>query len=237
MNLTVGPLPSAVYWRRRAIVIAGLIATILLIVYSCGGSGTSDSNGARKTAVTVSDRPSSPSASADPGATGAPSLSPSLSPSDEPSDAPSGTPTVGANGVPVCADQDMLVSATIESTSASVSRLQLGGTFALKLKIQNVSDHACSRDVGTDPEELRVMHGSTKIWSSDDCDAATGAKKHDVRTFQPNIMIQANLTWNSYLNTAKSCTKGRSATPVGTYQLVGRLGSATSKVTEFKIQN
>jgi hypothetical protein len=131
----------------------------------------------------------------------------------------------------------MLVSATIESSSASVSRLQLGGTFVLKLKIQNVSTRACSRDVGSDPEELRITHGSTKIWSSDDCDGATGAKKHDVRTFQPNIMIQAQLTWNSYLNTATSCTKGKTAAPVGTYQLYGRLDTAESKATEFKIQN
>jgi hypothetical protein len=50
-------------------------------------------------------------------------------------------------------------------------------------------------------------------------------------------MIQANLTWNSYLNTAKSCVKGKTPTPVGTYQLYGRLGTATSAATTFKIEN
>src|SRR5262245_46608252 len=58
MNLTVGPLPPAVYWRRRAIVAAGLLAIILPIAFSCGGPGKSDPAGQRKTAVTVSQHPS-----------------------------------------------------------------------------------------------------------------------------------------------------------------------------------
>lgn len=233
MNLTVGPLPPAVYWRRRAIVAAGLLVVILLVVFSCGGPGTSDPSGAHTPAVTVSGSPSPTEASPQPSAS-MPVITPSLSPS---SLAPSGSPSqsVGLGGVPVCSDQDIQVTATIESTSATESQLQYGGTFALKLKVKNVSDHTCTRDVGTEPEELKIMQGSRKIWSSDDCDGATGAKKHDVRTFGPNILIFAALTWNSYLNTAKSCTKGTTPAAKGTYQLYGRVGTATSKATEFKI--
>ena len=236
MNLTVGPLPPAVYWRRRAIVAVGLIAIILPIAFSCGGPDKSDSASQRKTAVTVSQHPSPTLSSPIPSvSSGTPSSAPSTTPS-EPGDL-SPSPSVAAGATPACADTDMQVTATIESTAANVSRLQLGGTFMLKLKIKNIANHPCTRDVGTDPEELSIMDGSTKIWSSDDCDAATGAKKHDVRTFGPNIMIQANLTWNSYLNTAKSCVKGKTPTPVGTYQLYGRLGTATSAATTFKIEN
>ncbi len=236
MNLTVGPLPPAVYWRRRALVALGLIAMILLVVYSCGGSGTSDANGSHTTAVTEGESPS-PSPSPSDSLPSFGSAGPTATPSAPASTSTAGSGTTGTGGVPVCSDRDMQVTASIESTSATISRLQYGGTFAVKLKIKNVSDHACTRDVGTVPEELKIVHGSTKIWSSDDCDGANGARKHDVRTFQPNIMIMASLTWNSYLNTAKSCTKGKSATPVGTYQLYGRLGTLVSDPTTFKIEN
>ena len=41
MNLTVGPLPPAVYWRRRALVAGVLVLLILVVAYSCGGSSGS----------------------------------------------------------------------------------------------------------------------------------------------------------------------------------------------------
>jgi hypothetical protein len=129
----------------------------------------------------------------------------------------------------------MKISTTIESTSSSTSALQYGGTFALKLKIQNISDHACTRDVGSVPESLTIAHDGDKVWSSDDCDSDSGAKAHDVRTFQPNILIYAQVNWSSYLNTSKSCTKGKTPAARGKYQLTGRLGAATSAVTTFTI--
>src|SRR6266576_1376401 len=55
MNLTVGPLPPAVYWRRRALVAGGLLLLVLLVAYSCGGSSGSGSTGqhaSRNTAPT-----------------------------------------------------------------------------------------------------------------------------------------------------------------------------------------
>jgi hypothetical protein len=236
MNLTVGPLPPAVYWRRRAIVAGGLLLVILLIVYSCGGPGSPDAKGPQQTAVEESQSSTagvvlpglSPSATPS-----MPSLSPF--PSEEPSPSPTATATEAGGGAPSCSDADMKISASIESTSAGTSKLQYGGTFALKLKIQNVSDHACTRDVGSVPERLTISQGKTKIWSSDDCDSDSGAKSHDVRTFQANILIYAQVEWSSYLNTAKSCSKGKTPAARGKYQLTGELGTAKSAVTSFTI--
>ena len=46
MRLTVGPLPSAVYWRRRAIVLGVAVVLVFLIVQSCsGGEGKSNGGG------------------------------------------------------------------------------------------------------------------------------------------------------------------------------------------------
>src|ERR1044071_27641 len=38
MRLTVGPLPAAVYWRRRVVVLLGLAMVVLVISYSCSGN-------------------------------------------------------------------------------------------------------------------------------------------------------------------------------------------------------
>lgn len=233
MNLTVGPLPPAVYWRRRAIVLGGLLVVILLGFYACGGSSTPTSG--QKPNVTALHTSSAPRVTAfpSPGATVSGAL-----PSGPPTPSAS-TPTasVAAGGVPVCGDQDLKVWPEISSTNPDMSRLQYGGTFDIKLNIRNISTHACTRDVGTVPEELYIMRGKTQLWSSDKCDRdkAVG-KPHDIRTFQPNVQIFADLQWSSYDITTNDCTKGTQPAAVGKdYQLFARLGTKLSAPVKFEI--
>lgn len=236
MNLTVGPLPPTVYWRRRAIVLGGLLLVILLIAYSCSGSNVSNasaqkSRGPASPAVKVSSKP--PTISTSPSVQPTPSAPPSGTPVTGPS-TPSADPSVSvAGGVPTCTDDQIRVTPVISSTSASTSSLVHGGTFDLKLKIRNVSTTTCRRDVGSNPEELRVTQGNTVIWSSDAC-ARAGGKVHDVRTFGPDVEIYAEVSWNSYIITTTGCAKSSHPAPAGTYSLVGRVGTATASVP-FKI--
>src|SRR5215218_4491135 len=37
MRSTVGPLPSAVYWRRRAVVLGALLLGVIVLFVSCSG--------------------------------------------------------------------------------------------------------------------------------------------------------------------------------------------------------
>ena len=58
MRLTVGPLPPAVYWRRRAIVLGVAVVLVFLIVQSCsGGEGKSNGGGVPASATQGPDRP------------------------------------------------------------------------------------------------------------------------------------------------------------------------------------
>jgi hypothetical protein len=232
MNLTVGPLPPAVYWRRRAIVLGGLLLVVLLLVYACSGSGQ-PTDSAHHTAAgspspsttdglfPIGDDPSAPSS--------APSQ-PVLSPTPSPTQTPSATPTSTAPAGDTCTDSQIKVTPVISSTSPTTSRLVHGGTFDIKLKVRNVSDSACKRDVGGIAEELRVMHGKTKVWSSDDCGKSQG-KQHDVRTFEPNVEIYADLKWDSYDLTGTSCKKSSSPADTGKYSLVGRVGTKSATTT------
>jgi hypothetical protein len=237
MKLTVGPLPPAVYWRRRAIVLGGLLLIILLIVYSCGpnpsdargSQGPHASPGASSSAPiapppSTSSFPSGPPVSASASATPTASTTPTVRPSARPS-------TLGVD----CVDSEVLVTTSIVPTSPGAGKLQYGGTFILKLQIQNTSSRTCSRDVGSVAEELMIKHGSTKIWSSDDCTSG-GPKPHDVRTFHPGDAVSATIQWSSYDITTNSCKASSTPAPPGSYDLIGRVGTKTSSPKAFEIQ-
>ena len=236
MNLTVGPLPPAVYWRRRAIVVGGLLLVILLLTYACSGPGTSNASTQKSVppavALTPSSEPSfAPSTMPSAGVNESASASLPPSPSGGPSApvSPSGSAT---DTVATCTDAQIKVTPVIASTSSTTQRLEVGGTYDLKLKIRNISTVTCRRDVGGVPEELVVTRGSTKIWSSDDCQKAKAA--HDIRTFGPGIEIYADVKWDSYNITTSTCKKSKTPAPAGKYELTGRVGTAKS-VVSFKI--
>src|SRR5262249_18032907 len=133
-----------------------------------------------------------------------------------------------------CTDGEIAVKTAIMSTSATTSKLQYGGTFMLKLEISNASQRTCTRDVGSVAEELIVRHSGSEVWSSDGC-PATGGITHDVRTFHPGDTIFAQVEWSSYNVTKPECRRNSTPAPVGTYQLVGRLGTKVSAPTSFDI--
>jgi len=124
----------------------------------------------------------------------------------------------------------------ITSTAANTSKLQLGGTFDIKLKIQNISARTCTRDVGTVPEELYIIRGKTKIWSSDDCGPTPGTA-HDVRSFKPGVLIYAELKWSSYDITTHNCKKGTTPAAADSYDLFARVGTKTSAPVKFTIES
>jgi hypothetical protein len=138
---------------------------------------------------------------------------------------------LGAN----CGDSEVLVTTSIVPTSPGAGKLQYGGTFILKLQIQNTSSRTCTRDVGSVTEELMIRQGSTKIWSSDDCSSG-GPKPHDVRTFHPGDAVSATIQWSSYDITTNGCKASSTPAPPGSYDLIGRVGTKTSSPKAFEIQ-
>jgi len=217
MNLTVGPLPPAVYWRRRALVVGVLLVIVLLVTYSCGGSGAG--------------QPRSNSA----GATGQPDptvseLHPQTGPppSTEPAPAPA-VSSVSSQAVVVpasdfCSDDEMQLTPNGQKI--------IGGSFPYQftLRIKNVSDRTCKRDIGADPQELHIVQNGQTLWSSDSCQTAHG--QPDVRTFQPGIEAMFTLGWDGSVGTA--CNNKQKAA-AGTYQVVAKLDTKLSTPTNFTV--
>lgn len=223
MRMTVGPLPPAVYWRRRLLVLGGALLIVLLVVWSCGGSGSAKQAGKGKHAAPADH------ASATGTSPTILSASPSGTPSGSPTTAPSSgaLPPAAAPSGPVdsCSDDDMAL------TAKAARRIPAGSYPTLYLTIRNASSHPCTRDVGAGAQELRIMHGDTRIWSSDDCDAASGK---DVRRFDAGVAVTYHFIWDGRTS-AKGCHARRTIPPRGDYTLVARLGKILSKPAPFAL--
>ncbi|SCL14728.1 hypothetical protein [Micromonospora inyonensis] len=244
MRLTVGPLPPAVYWRRRAVVLGAGILFLIVVLYSCSGSSDKTASPERSptptpsagdpTGSVLTPQSGEPPASAGPGAPGGGGPA-GGGPGDgggpaATSGAPvgPGDPIVPAGGAGACTDAEVSVTPVVAPAS-----VRSGGTVDLQLRIRNTSDRTCTRDVGADLQELFVKSGAEKVWSSDTCGTAKGS---DVQSFTPGFERSYQVTWNG-LDTTK-CANGLASgkpAPPGTYQVFGRLDAKLSAPVKLTV--
>lgn len=231
MRLTVGPLPPAVYWRRRAAILGVLLLVVLLVSYSC--SNASDAAHNRRVLTPTTGSSSSPTASATLASTpSAAASSPAENPPADPGSDQSNTSTGGstvdapAQGGP-CTDGEL--NLTVAADPASVARAAF---VKFTFRIKNISNRTCTRDVGADPQELYLQDDAkSKIWSSDTCDPLHGT---DVRTFKPGDVAEFYVMWNGRATNA-GCTN-QQPPPAGKYQLIGRLSTKLSDPSPVEIK-
>ena len=214
----VGPEEPSTYWRRRAIVVVGLLAAIWLVWgllgTAFGGSGEQATDGPGQStgvgwSISVADSPG-----------GAVSPMPS-------NDAISGSPAPSASASAACADTDIAVSVAADSASAAA-----GAGIGLTMTVTNTSDTACLRDVGAGANELQVTSGSVLVWSSDFCNASDTA---DQQTLQPGQAWSTSLTWPGTV-VAKNCPSNPPTAQPGGYKATARNGTVTSEPVSFTVQ-
>ncbi len=194
-------------------VLGVLLVVVILLWTSCSGPSKSDA-GANRTAASSS---SSPQASP---STSAALLTPTITgTSDAPSSAPPVAPQTSATALPPCTDADLQLVAAPETASAPN-----GAYLKFFLRIKNISGHPCTRDLGPDHQELYLQQGTTKVWSSDACNALHG---NDLVTMEPNIVHEFNNTWTG-LASNNGCTT-RKAPGIGKYELFARLDTKISE--------
>ncbi|WP_189328181.1 adhesin [Actinoplanes ianthinogenes] len=252
MRATVGPLPPAVYWRRRAVVLGALLLGIIVWFVACSheddktpntknASSSLPTPAPAKTSATASPAPSGLLDSAPPGGQSYPDPDAVQSQGTLPGGDGSGLlPTTGSiNGTgsntnvnePAdgsCADAEMLVTPVPAATT-----IKRGVPLAITLKIKNVGTRTCTRDVGADPQELYLDQGAQKVWSSDKCSTAKGS---DVQSFAPGAEREWNITWNGRQSSACSGSVAAGPAPeAGQYQLRGRLDQILSKPVTLTI--
>lgn len=232
MRLTVGPLPPAVYWRRRAIVLGAVLVALFLVAQACmSASASSEGRSGGEAPPSGTPPPVAGQSSAPPEspAGSPPAGQPVGQPDDEPGgeDDPEPVDPAEAPDPPAeggCADQDMLITAVADPDSFSQ-----GDAARFTIRIRNDSAESCRRDIGGDRRELYLRRGSgaSKVWSSRECGAPTGT---DVLELPPAFEREHYLVWNG--RASDSCDDAGEAAgelvPAGEYELVARLGTAYS---------
>lgn len=224
MRLIVGPLPAAIYWRRRAVVIGGVLVAVLMTAYACQATG-SPANSSKVSATPTAPAGSNPSSD--------PSPTPSvgvIAPAAEVSASPTPTSEPGVDPK-LCTDSELRV--TVRSGRVSLAR---GAELTITLLVKNTAKRSCTRDVGADAQELRLVQGTEKVWSSDDCG---GLRGHDVRQFPAGHERSYTVIWNG--KSSRYCVKTGKRTPdgpepkAGEYQLFGRVGTDLSEPLDIKL--
>ncbi|SCL20922.1 hypothetical protein GA0070616_2142 [Micromonospora nigra] len=227
MRLTVGPLPPAVYWRRRAVVLGAGLLFLIVLLYSCNGPDPDRDakDGQPNSGASGGTTPEATGSALTP-QTGLPVPGGSAEPGTDPSVEPSLTDNPPAPVAPVadagaCADAELTVTAV--PLPATVVR---GAPVDLKLRIRNRAERTCSRDVGADEQELFIKSGAEKVWSSDTCGTANGS---DVQSFTAGFERSYQVTWNGRASTR--CADGVAngpTPPAGSYEVFARVGTKLS---------
>ncbi len=216
MRLTVGPLPAAVYWRRRGVVLVGLAMMVLIVSYAFTGPDGSANTNAAPTSSASGSAPAS-------GSTSAPTSAAPLTTTPSPSASAFTLPVAGATGPCTDAEMEVIAGASVAETTRSDT-----DTVVFAIKIKNVSSRTCVRDVGADVQELLLKDGATTIWSSDDCSPNHG---QDLREFTPGLEVSYSRLWTGYHSRGGNNTVDCNLTLVPdakVYQLFARLDQKLS---------
>jgi hypothetical protein len=251
----VGPLPAAVYWRRRAVAAMSTAAIVGLLTWSLAGvvpARETTTRAASRAAVsapqpTAPPPASTPTPASTPGAgtpqgdptdpaAGSADVSPApataserLQPDDTPRasrPAPPPIPVPATGPVP-CSDDMIGVAAEIDPAEH-----RLGQRPTLRLVVTNVSEQPCVRDLDSERQEIVVWSGDGKdrLWSSNDCVNGSTA---DLRTLVPGQPVAFAVAWAGRTS-APGCTGTRSVVPAGQYRVMSRVDGVISPPTEFQ---
>lgn len=146
---------------------------------------------------------------------------------------PSSAPTPGNSSASpsssggACADSDIKVAVTTPQTS-----YPSGSNPEITLTISNDGATPCSRDVGSDSNEIQISSGGAQVWSSDDCG---GDNKPDVVTLSPGQTAGVTVEWPR-VHSAPGCPSGQPDAKSGSYQAIGRNGKVKSQPLSFQLQ-
>jgi hypothetical protein len=99
------------------------------------------------------------------------------------------------------------------------------------MRIENTSAKACTRDIGAPQNELVITSGTTRVWSSDDCNPGGTAQ---VVTMTPGQSYSVSVTWLGHLS-QKGCPANQPTAGKGTYKLTARNGGVTSAPATFAL--
>jgi hypothetical protein len=228
----VGPLPSAVYWRRRVLTLLAALFVVFLLGRVFGGGAAAEPRPSPQQEEEQEEE--QPAASLPMQVPTVPTVTSATPATPTPTRAvptragPTRTATArpGAK-VTICPAAAVAVRVHADARSYIGDRRP-----KFTLEFGNSSRTPCRLDVGPKALELVITSGDDRIWSSDDC---YPSRESDVITFAPGKRQAVVVTWTRD-RSAVGCPKDRPAAKPGTYVVTGRVGAVESDGTVFVLR-
>ena len=226
-----GPLPSQIYWRRRAlaigiaVVVVGIIAAIVAVIMS-SGSG-SETKAADETAA--AEAPPTPL----PGEN--PEVKTPVVPPAQHAPPPTATPTAAVTPPPLLKEGDDCPDSTLAVKGiTSQPEYVVGDQPKFTMVVTNIGLVACKRDVGAAVLAAYVYSlDNNRLWSNLDC---APSNETLVKTFDPGEQVTTTVTWTG-MGSAPQCPMPRQPIGPGTYNLMVQLGNLRSAPVPFILAN
>ncbi|HEU5265722.1 MAG TPA: hypothetical protein VFU35_03435 [Jatrophihabitans sp.] len=223
----VGPQPPAIYWRRRFLLFASLIALAVLIVltvHAVRSDGEGKPTG-QPAAATGAPTPS-PSTTAAP-STPSPTSHPATASTSAGRSTGKSTPrSSSAAPPPACVTKALAIAAVVGKSSYSV-----GDTPLLQMQVTNKGAKPCVQDLADKQVEMRVYNGESRVWGSHDCQVQPGT---ELRTLAPRMPVRVAITWSGRTS-QPGCNGTRQRVGAGTYTLYTALAGRTGTASQFTI--
>ena len=200
----VGPQSSRVYWRRRLLVLIGLLAVIFAIVLVIVQPGTGSANDTNTSSADAAD------------------------------DVADGTAEESTAEVEPVPEPDAIEGADCDPANVKVEALTDKGSYApgelpqLSFSITNTSGTACMFNVGTTQQTFLVSSGADLYWSSKDCETDP---VDSPLLLEPNLAVtSAPIPWDRTRSAPETCAGERPAAPGGgaTFNLTVSVGPVES---------
>ncbi|WP_162296365.1 hypothetical protein [Mycobacteroides abscessus] len=226
-----GPLPSEIYWRRRALaigVVVVVVAIVAAVIFALvGGSAGADTKAAEKPAESAA--PAGKPVILPPNEINKPADKPAEAPVHDgpPIAKPELVPPVALNPGDDCPDATLAVKASTDKPSYLA-----GEQPKFTMVVTNIGLVQCKRDVGAAVLAASVFSVDNKrIWANLDC---APSQESSIKSFNPGEQVTTEVTWTG-MGSAPNCPLPRPAMGPGTYSLVVQLGDLRSAPVPFII--
>ena len=225
-----GPLPTQIYWRRRALALGlavlaiGVIAAVVVMVVMNSTSSPTKS----------ADKPSPTQAAAPTPLPGEnPEVKTPVMPPAQQAPPPTPTPTAAVTPPPVLKEGDDCPDSTLAVKGiTNQPQYVVGDQPKFTMVVTNIGLVACQRDVGAAVLAAYVYSlDNNRLWSNLDC---APSNETLVKTFQPGEQVTTEVTWTG-MGSAPQCPLPRQPIGPGTYNLVVQLGNLRSATVPFML--
>lgn len=223
-QLTRGPLPPEVYWRRRLFVLT-LAATLLFVIVSMlrgGSDGSSDEVPAAQQA----------------GADVEPSQTVTVEPRGEerrrerrerrtgPTYGPTFDPDVLAQPDGYCKAVDVLITPQVDEAVA-------GRDVTIGLSLRSTGPAACLWRLSDERIVVRVSRGAQEVWTTRECGDAIPERVVTVRDVVATVV---EMTWDEAKESDPGCPGGSEWLPAGNYSVAAATLGGEPGETDFELE-